>query len=124
CALRGQQAIRRRSAHRKEVASTFLCKVGALMPLQGFDERGEIGDESFGADAVGGVPDQEERVLDVWPVVARVLKLRWVLSFLRMVEEPHRVLAIVSCRCRKGIQKLAFLLDSRCLAILRNHVLK
>jgi len=50
------------------------------MALQGFDERGEKGDEAFGADPVGGVPDQEERVLDVWPVVARVLKLMCVKS--------------------------------------------
>ena len=35
------------------------------MPFQRFKERGEKGNESFGADAVGGVPDQEERVLHV-----------------------------------------------------------
>ncbi len=43
-----------------------------LMPLQRFDQRGEKGDEPFGADAVGGVPDQEQRVLDFWPVMARL----------------------------------------------------
>jgi hypothetical protein len=28
--------------------------------------REGVGDEAFGADPVGGVPDQEERMLDVW----------------------------------------------------------
>ena len=50
--------------------------------------------------------------------------LRCGLPHFRMVEEPHRVLAIVSRRCRKGIEQLALPLDSRCLAILRDHLLK
>ena len=75
-----------------------------LMPLQRFNESGEKGDESFGADAVGGIPHQEERVLDFWPVVARMLALRRGVHLFRMVEEPHGVLAIVSSRCRKGIK--------------------
>jgi hypothetical protein len=41
-----------------------------------------------------------------------------------MVEEPHGVRAMVSSRCRKGIKQLALLLDSRCLAIRRDYVLK
>jgi hypothetical protein len=39
------------------------------MPLKRFDERGEKGHEAFGADAVGGVPDQEQCVLDVRSVM-------------------------------------------------------
>jgi hypothetical protein len=35
------------------------------MPFQRLNERGEKGDEAFGADAVGGVPDQEQCVLDI-----------------------------------------------------------
>ena len=37
------------------------------MPLQRFDQRGEKRDEAFGTDAVGGMPDQEQGVLDFWP---------------------------------------------------------
>ena len=65
-ALRGQQAIRSRRAHGKQLASALLCQVEVLIPLQCFNERGEKGDEAFGADAVGGLPGQEQRVLDVW----------------------------------------------------------
>jgi hypothetical protein len=32
-----------------------------------FDKRGEKGHEAFGADAVGGMPDQEQCVLDLRP---------------------------------------------------------
>jgi hypothetical protein len=42
------------------------------MPLQRFDEDGEKGDESFGADAVGSVPGQEENMLDFWPILAKL----------------------------------------------------
>ncbi len=42
------------------------------MPFQGLNERGEKGHEAFGADAVGGVPDQEERMLDVWSIAAQM----------------------------------------------------
>ncbi len=68
-----------------------------------------------------GIPRHEERVLDVWPVMARALALRYMVHLLRIVEKPHRVLAIVSSRCRKGIKQLAFLPDRRCLALLRHH---
>jgi hypothetical protein len=95
-----------------------------LMPLQGFDQRGEKGHEAFRTNPVGSVPNQEERVLDFWPVMAWARTVRDGLSSLCMVEEPHRVLAIVSSRCGKGIEQLALLLDGRCLAILRDHVLK
>ena len=95
-----------------------------FVPFQRFDERGEKGNEAFGADAVGGIPDQEQRVLDVWPIMARAWALRCGLYLFRMIEEPYRVLAIVSSRCCKGIKQLAFLLDRRCLAILRDHLLK
>jgi hypothetical protein len=47
-----------------------------LMPLQGFDKRGKKRDEAFGTNPVGGVPDQEQRVLDFWPVMARTPALK------------------------------------------------
>ena len=59
-ALGTQQAIRCRGAHGKQLASAFLGQVEMLMPLQRFDQRREKRDEAFGADAVGGVPDQEQ----------------------------------------------------------------
>ena len=80
------------------------------MPFQRLNERGEKRHAAFGADAVGGVPDQQQRVLDVWPVMARTGALRDGLHLLRMVEKLHRILAIVSSRCCKGIEQLAFLL--------------
>lgn len=81
------------------------------MPLQGVDKRGKKRGEGSGADAVGGVPNQEECVLDVWPVMARAEALKGKLPLFRMVEEPHRLLAIVPSRCCKGIKQLVFLLD-------------
>ena len=95
-----------------------------LMPFQRLKERGEKGNEAFGADADGCVPDQEQRVLHVWSVLARTGALKGGLHLLRMVEKPHRKLAIVSSRCCKGIEQLAFPLDSRCLSILWDHGLK
>jgi len=80
------------------------------MPLQRFDERGEKRHETFGADTVGGVPDQEQRVLDFWPIMARAGTLRGWLLLLCMVEGPHGVLAIVAGRCSKGIKQLLFFL--------------
>src|SRR5258708_3321555 len=123
-ALGAQEAIRRRRAHGEQLTAAFLREVEMLMPLQRFDQRGEKGNEPFGADAVGSVPDQEQGVLNFWPVTAWARALRCGLLHLRMVEEPHRVLAIVARRCRKGIQQFALLLDRRCPAILREHVLK
>ena len=81
-----------------------------LMPLKRFDEGGEKGDEPFCADAVGGMPDQEKHVLNLWSITARARALRCELHLFCMVEEPHRVLAIVSSRGRKGIKQFAFLL--------------
>jgi len=34
------------------------------MPLKRFDERGKKRHKAFGADTVGGVPDQEQGMLD------------------------------------------------------------
>jgi hypothetical protein len=47
-----------------------------LMPFQRFDQRREKRDETFGADTVCGVPDQEQRVLDFWPVMPWTWALR------------------------------------------------
>jgi hypothetical protein len=71
-----QEAIRCGCAHGKQLASALLGQVEMLMPLQRFDKRGEKRDETFGADTVGGVPDQEQRVLDFWPVMAWTWTLR------------------------------------------------
>jgi hypothetical protein len=79
-------------------------KVEMLMPLQRFDQRGEKGHETFGADTVGGVPDQEQGMLDFRSVMASAGVLKRGLPYFRMVEEPHGVLAIIASRCRKGIQ--------------------
>jgi len=117
--LGAQEAIRRRRAHREQLAAALLCELEVLMPLQRFDQRGEKRDEAFGADPVGGVPDQEQRVLDFWPVMAWPWALRVCLHLFCMLEEPHRVLAIVTRCCRKDIQQFALLLDRRCLTILR-----
>ena len=68
-ALGTQETIRCRCAHGEQLAPALLSEVEMLMPLQRFDKRGEKRDEAFGADAVGGVPDQEQRVLDFWSVM-------------------------------------------------------
>ena len=43
-----------------------------FMALKRFNECGEKGDEAFGADAVDGVPGQEERMLDVRSIAAQM----------------------------------------------------
>ena len=91
-----QEAICRGRAHGKQLPAAFRSQVEMLMPLQRFDQRGEKGYEAFGADAVGGVPDQEQRVLDFWSVMAWAGVLRGGLPHFRMVEEIHGVLAIVA----------------------------
>jgi hypothetical protein len=108
----------------KQLASALNRDVKVFMPLQGFYQGRKKGDESFGTDAVGGVPGQKERVLGFRSILARAGALRCGLPLFLMIEEPHRVLTIVSSRCRKSIEQLALLLDSRCLTILRDHNLK
>jgi hypothetical protein len=49
------------------LVSTCFRDLKMLMPLQRFDERGQKRNEPFGANAIGRVPDQEQRMLDVWP---------------------------------------------------------
>jgi hypothetical protein len=63
-ALGTQETIGCGCAHGKQLAAALLSKVEMLMPLQRFDQRGEKGNEAFGADTVGGVPDQEQGMLD------------------------------------------------------------
>ena len=53
----------------------LLRNVEVLMLLQRVNEYGEKGDEAFGADAVGGIPGQEERVLDLKNPLTRIDKL-------------------------------------------------
>ena len=79
------------------------------MPLQCFDEDGEKGNEAFGADAVGGVPDQKERVLDFWPILSRARALKRLLHLFGMVEQPPGVATMVSRCCHKSIQLRPFL---------------
>jgi hypothetical protein len=40
-----------------QLPAALLSKVEMLMPLQRLDQRGKKGDEAFGADSVGGVPN-------------------------------------------------------------------
>ena len=42
------------------------------MPLQRFNEDGEKGDEPFGADPVGDVLGQKQRVLDFRSILAQL----------------------------------------------------
>jgi len=80
-----------------------------LMPLQRFDQRGEKGDEAFGADAVGSVLGQKQRVLDFWAILPRTGALQCLLHLFGMVEQPPRVGSMVPSRCNKGIQQRPFL---------------
>ena len=56
----------------KAVGSDIRSDLEVLMPFQCFYQGREKGDEPFGADAVGSVPDQEERVLDVRSIAAQM----------------------------------------------------
>jgi hypothetical protein len=115
--------LTRAGQHGKQLSSTFLCEVEVLMPLQRFDERGEKRDQAFDANAVGGVPDQEQRVLNVRTILSRTWPLQYLLHFFYMVEQPSGVSTMVSSRCHKGIQQCPFLCR-RCLTVLRDGLLE
>lgn len=68
CALRTQETIDRRYAHGKQLASALIRDVKVFMSLQGFYQSREKRDEPFGTDAIGSVPEQEQRLLDFWAV--------------------------------------------------------
>jgi hypothetical protein len=74
-----------------------------FMPLQRFDEDGVKGDKPFGADPVGGIPGQKQRMLDFWPILSRTGALQCLLYLFCVVEEPPRVGTMVPSRCHKGI---------------------
>ena len=120
-ALGTQEPIRCRRAHGEQQATALLAQVEMLMPLQRFDHRWEKRHEAFRANPVGGVPDQEQGVLDFWSVTAWPGVLWCGLPHLRMVEEIHGILSIVPGRFCQGIQQFTLLLDRLCLAVLGNH---
>ncbi len=122
-ALRGQQTIRCRSTHGKQLPSALIRDVKVLMPLQRLYQGREKWDESFGADPVGGVPDQEQRVLDFWSIAAKTWVPTRLLHLLGMVEEPPRVFTHISGGCYKGLKQRPFL-GRRCLAVLRSHLVE
>ena len=51
------------------MAAALIREVEMLLPLKRFDQRGEKGNEAFGTDPIGSMPDQEQRVLDFWSVM-------------------------------------------------------
>jgi len=91
------------------LASTFLGEVEELMSLQRLYESWKKRDKAFGADAVGGVPDQKECVLNVRSILSRTWTLKRLLHLFGMVEQPPGVGTMVSSRCHKGIQQRPFL---------------
>jgi hypothetical protein len=121
CALGTQETISCGCAHGEQLAVALLTQVEMLMPLQRFDHRWEKRHEAFRTNPVGCVPDQEQGVLDFWSVTAWPGVLWCGLPHLRMVEEIHGILSIVPGRFCQGIQQFTLLLDSLCLAVLRNH---
>lgn len=108
-ALRTQKAIRRRSTHGKQLPSALLGDLEMLVSFQRFDNRGKKRDEAFGANAIGRVPDQEQRMLDFWPILSRTWALKCLLRLFCMVEEPPRICTMVSSSFNKGIQQRPFL---------------
>ena len=80
-----------------------------LIPFQRFDERGQKRHEAFGANAIGGVPDQEQRVLDFWPILARAWTLKRLLHLFCMVEKPPGVFTHIAGGCDKGLKQRPFL---------------
>ena len=74
------------------------------MPLQRFNEYGEKGDEAFGADAVGGIPGQEERVLDVRSIPAKMCVPMRLLHLRGIVEEPPGVFRHITGGSDKSLQ--------------------
>ena len=88
-ALRAQEAIGGGGAHREQLAPDLLGELQTPMPLQRVDQGGQQWDQAFGANAIGDISGQEQRVLDVWPILARTRVRRRVQHLLVMVEQPH-----------------------------------
>jgi hypothetical protein len=60
-----QEAVCGGGTHREQLAVARLAQLQVPMPFQGLDEGWQKGDEPLATDAVGGVPDQEEGILDL-----------------------------------------------------------
>lgn len=95
-ALRTQQAICRRCAHGEKLAAALLSEVEVLMPLQRLNERREKGHEPFGTNPVGGIPCQEQGMLDFWSELASAWARRCLLRHLCMIVEPNGVFAVIA----------------------------
>ncbi len=66
------------------------------MTLQGIDQGGQKGNQSFGTDAIGGVPCQEQGLLDLWSVVGCSWALECVLHLRRMVEGLNGIFSSIA----------------------------
>ena len=73
------------------------------MPFQCFYQGREKGNEPLGADAVSGMPDQEQRVLDLWSIAAQMEAPMPLLHLFGMVEQPPRIFAHIAGGCDKGL---------------------
>jgi hypothetical protein len=66
------------------LAPNLLGELQMPMLLRGVDQVGQERDHAF-----GGIPGQEQRVLDFRPIIARMRVHRYVQHILGMVEQSH-----------------------------------
>jgi hypothetical protein len=79
--------------------------------------------EAFGANAIGRIPNQEQRMLDVRSILAKAWARKRRLHLHCMVEEPHRIFTNIAGTSDKCIKQRPFLWWG-CLAVLRRHLLE
>lgn len=110
-----EQSVDCGRADPQELLSHGVSQAEMAKPFQHGDELRQKGDESFGAEAVGGLPDHDQRLLDRLCVVALAAR-RFSGCALRalgsLLQERDRVLAVVIGGGNKFVEDAWFVLAS------------
>ncbi len=115
-----QKPVRRRCAHREQLASALLREVQMPMLLECFDKSGQKRDQPFGTDLIGCFPCEEKCLLDLWSIVNGTRMRDTRRRFDGMIEKPHGIFADVAGHGDERIEQ-EHLLRARRLKILRSH---
>jgi len=91
------------------------------MPLKRIDQGGQKRDQAFGADVPGGLPGQQQGLLDLRTVMGRTGAQDLVLALWRMIQEANSAFASVASERDELIEQQA-LVGQRSLLIARSDV--
>lgn len=94
--VEAQQAIGGRVAHLEQVALTLFAQVQMSMPLQRFYQRGQKGNETFGADMLGGFPGHQQGLLDLGTIARDTPTLDDPLAIRCLIELSNGILTDIA----------------------------